>query len=173
MKEAPLTCKLPGQPTIEGYLYTQEKCNGFYMHLNALKNAWAWAVLLITLWRGLCSAPMARPALAVALLWALLHGVSPPASAWGITGNFSCQLSQWWHRAFSGLHEPCKQGANCPALKLDEIYYSFVALERPELWQIAPWLRFIRTNLVSCPASLSQHLRGHLSPAEVLTSNES
>uniref|UniRef100_A0A8C0BXR4 Oligophrenin 1 n=1 Tax=Buteo japonicus TaxID=224669 RepID=A0A8C0BXR4_9AVES len=25
MKEAPLTCKLPGQPTIEGYLYTQEK----------------------------------------------------------------------------------------------------------------------------------------------------
>lgn len=29
MKEAPLTCKLPGQPTIEGYLYTQEKCNDF------------------------------------------------------------------------------------------------------------------------------------------------
>lgn len=26
MKEAPQTCKLPGQPTIEGYLYTQEKC---------------------------------------------------------------------------------------------------------------------------------------------------
>ncbi|XP_021105508.1 oligophrenin-1 isoform X2 [Heterocephalus glaber] len=25
MKEAPQTCKLPGQPTIEGYLYTQEK----------------------------------------------------------------------------------------------------------------------------------------------------
>ncbi|XP_074863885.1 oligophrenin-1 isoform X2 [Carettochelys insculpta] len=25
MKEAPLTCKLPGKPTIEGYLYTQEK----------------------------------------------------------------------------------------------------------------------------------------------------
>ncbi|KAJ6663190.1 hypothetical protein lerEdw1_010326 [Lerista edwardsae] len=25
MKEAPLTCKLPGQPTIEGYLYVQEK----------------------------------------------------------------------------------------------------------------------------------------------------
>ncbi|TRZ05713.1 hypothetical protein HGM15179_021394, partial [Zosterops borbonicus] len=25
MKEAPLTCKLHGQPTIEGYLYTQEK----------------------------------------------------------------------------------------------------------------------------------------------------
>ncbi|XP_030064811.1 LOW QUALITY PROTEIN: oligophrenin-1 [Microcaecilia unicolor] len=25
MKEAPLTCKLPGQPTIEGYLYSQEK----------------------------------------------------------------------------------------------------------------------------------------------------
>ncbi|KAL8181313.1 UNVERIFIED_CONTAM: Oligophrenin-1 [Gekko kuhli] len=25
MKEAPSTCKLPGQPTIEGYLYTQEK----------------------------------------------------------------------------------------------------------------------------------------------------
>ncbi|XP_077164512.1 oligophrenin-1 isoform X2 [Paroedura picta] len=25
MKEAPLTCRLPGQPTIEGYLYTQEK----------------------------------------------------------------------------------------------------------------------------------------------------
>ncbi|NXE39463.1 OPHN1 protein, partial [Ptilorrhoa leucosticta] len=33
MKEAPLTCKLPGQPTIEGYLYTQEKCNGFGMQL--------------------------------------------------------------------------------------------------------------------------------------------
>ncbi|XP_013917720.1 PREDICTED: oligophrenin-1-like [Thamnophis sirtalis] len=26
MKEAPLTCKLPGKPTIEGYLYSQEKC---------------------------------------------------------------------------------------------------------------------------------------------------
>ncbi|XP_042334473.1 oligophrenin-1 [Sceloporus undulatus] len=25
MKEAPLTCKLPGRPTIEGYLYSQEK----------------------------------------------------------------------------------------------------------------------------------------------------
>uniref|UniRef100_A0A8C6Y4U9 Oligophrenin-1 n=1 Tax=Naja naja TaxID=35670 RepID=A0A8C6Y4U9_NAJNA len=25
MKEAPLTCKLPGKPTIEGYLYSQEK----------------------------------------------------------------------------------------------------------------------------------------------------
>ncbi|XP_029463145.1 oligophrenin-1 [Rhinatrema bivittatum] len=25
MKETPLTCKLPGQPTIEGYLYSQEK----------------------------------------------------------------------------------------------------------------------------------------------------
>lgn len=38
MKEAPLTCKLPGQPTIEGYLYTQEKCNGFSLHPTALKS---------------------------------------------------------------------------------------------------------------------------------------
>ena len=161
MKEAPLTCKLPGQPTIEGYLYTQEKCNGFYMHLDALKNARAWAALLTAPLHGLHSAPMARPALATASLWAVLHGVSLPASARGvrgITGNFSCQLSQWWHRAFSGLHESCKQGANCPALKLNEIYCFVVAPERPELWQIAPWLRFIRTNLVSCPASLSQRL---------------
>ena len=30
MKEAPQTCKLPGQPTIEGYLYTQEKCEWEY-----------------------------------------------------------------------------------------------------------------------------------------------
>lgn len=30
MKEAPQTCKLPGQPTIEGYLYTQEKCRWEY-----------------------------------------------------------------------------------------------------------------------------------------------
>lgn len=45
MKEAPLTCKLPGQPTIEGYLYTQEKCNGFGMHLDAIGNVQAWAAL--------------------------------------------------------------------------------------------------------------------------------
>lgn len=158
MKEAPLTCKLPGQPTIEGYLYTQEKCNGFYVHRNVLQDARAWAALLIAPLRGLRGAPVPRPALATASLWAVLHGVSLPASARGITGNVSCQPSQRWPGAFSGLHEPCKQGANCPALKLDEIYYSVVVLERPELWQIAPWLRFIGTNLVSCPASLSRHL---------------
>lgn len=45
MKEAPLTCKLPGQPTIEGYLYTQEKCNGFGMQLDAIENVQAWAAL--------------------------------------------------------------------------------------------------------------------------------
>lgn len=38
MKEAPLTCKLPGQPTIEGYLYTQEKCNGSGIQLDVIGN---------------------------------------------------------------------------------------------------------------------------------------
>lgn len=61
MKEAPLTCKLPGQPTIEGYLYTQEKCNVFYMHMNVLKNIVAWAAMLTAPWWGLHSAAVSRP----------------------------------------------------------------------------------------------------------------
>lgn len=88
MKEAPLTCKLPGQPTIEGYLYTQEKCNGFSMLMSALKSAGGWAAwlvaLLIALLRGLHPAPVPRPALATASLWVMLHGVpgeSPAALA--------------------------------------------------------------------------------------------
>lgn len=43
-------------------------------------------------------------------------------------------------------------------LKLNEIYYSVIALERLELWQSALWLRFIRVSLVSCSASLLQRL---------------
>lgn len=95
------------------------------------------------------------------------------SAARSVTRGFRCQLSQQWRRAFSGLHEPCEHGANCPALKLNEIYYSVVALERLELWQIAPWLRFIRTSLVSCSASLSWCLGGHPSTAAVLTDTKS
>lgn len=43
-------------------------------------------------------------------------------------------------------------------LKLNEIYYSVIALERLELWQSVLWLRFIRASLVSCSASLLQRL---------------
>lgn len=40
MKEAPQTCKLPGQPTIEGYLYTQEKCVWEYRDIHWVSIGW-------------------------------------------------------------------------------------------------------------------------------------
>ncbi|KAL7979901.1 hypothetical protein Chor_004370, partial [Crotalus horridus] len=42
MKEAPLTCKLPGKSTIEGYLYSQEKCKrqSSFLILNGVPTEW-------------------------------------------------------------------------------------------------------------------------------------
>lgn len=81
MKEAPLTCKLPGQPTIEGYLYTQEKCNGFCMPLQAVGKVQAGCAGS----RGVAPAVRRDPRAA-----SLLGGGAPPAP--GYTSRVSEEL---------------------------------------------------------------------------------
>lgn len=93
MKEAPLTCKLPGQPTIEGYLYTQEKCNGFGVQLDVIGNC----PDITQLWAAFSSHAQASPASPGCHF---LPVPEVPRVSLQYLGKHQ-QLCQQWHRALS------------------------------------------------------------------------